>query len=211
MKNRFEAVFLEGVSLDITVKNTIQSAEIVGVRVRDNVVRPGEVLEATLFLRSYGGELTTLTERITIPEDLQQERIQLLVCDVNVTNMFNMARATAKYRPQDLHQLINLFNERIGQNHIVISLFQMKAGAVVQGQELPSPPVSMMTLIGSTKRYAGKNSLTGGRILQRKNVPTQYVVSGCAVLELIVNHSDRDSEDVNADEVAQPMQGESSP
>jgi len=207
MNNSFTPVSLEQVSLEITIKNAIQFAKIVGVRIQNNVVRPGEVVEATVSLRPYGKELITVTERISIPEDLQQEKIQLLVCDVNITNLFESARASAKFQPQSLNQLIKLLGEQVSQNHIVLSLLQLKPGMVVQGKELPSPPVSMMTLMGTTKRYTGKNSLTRGRILVRKEVPTQYIVSGCAVLELTVNHSDR-AADVDADEVAKPIQGE---
>jgi hypothetical protein len=210
MNNRFTPVSLEQVSLEITIKNAIQQAEIVGVRIQDNIVRPGEVVEATISLRPYGKKLITVTKRITIPEDIQQEKLQLLVCDVNITNLVETARARAKFRPQSLNQLIKLLGEQVSQNHIVMSLLQLKPGMVVQGQELPSPPVSMMTLMGTTKRYAGKNSLTRGRILVREEVSTQYIVSGCAMLELIVNHSDR-GVDVDVDEVAKPIQGESEP
>jgi hypothetical protein len=210
MNNGFTPVSLEEVALDITIKDTIQFAEIVGVRIQNNIVRPGDVVEATISLRPYGGELTTITERITIPEDLQRGKIQLLICDVNITNLFESARAAAKFRPQNLDQLIELLGEQVSQNHIVMSLLQLKPGMVVQGQELPAPPVSMMTLMGTTKRYAGKNNLTRGRILLRKEIPTQYIVSGCAVLELTVNHSDR-GVDADADEIAKPIQGESLP
>jgi hypothetical protein len=208
MGNNFEPVSLEQVSLEITVKNTIQFAEIVGFRVQDNMVRPGETVETTVSLRPYGKDLTTITETITIPEDLQQEKIYLLVSDVNFNNMFEASRAAAKFQPQNLDQLMELLGKQVGRNYIVMSLFQMKPGAVVQGQELPSPPVSMMTLIRSTKRYAGKSTLTQGRILMQKNVPTQYLVSGYGILELVVNHSDKGVA-VETEESTKPIQGES--
>jgi hypothetical protein len=212
MNNSFTPVSLEEVSLDITIKDAIQSAEIVGVRIQNNVVRPGEVVEATISLRPYGEEeLITVTERIAIPEDLQRGKIQLLICDVNITNLFESARASAKFQPQNLDQLIELLGEQISQNHIVMSLLQLKPGMVVQGQELPSPPVSMMTLMGTTKRYAGRSNLTRGQILLRKEIPTQYIVSGCAVLELTVNHSDKGTDVVDTDESAKPIQGERLP
>jgi hypothetical protein len=126
-----------------------------------------------------------------------------------MTNLVEAARARARFQPQSLNQLIKLLEEQVSQNHIVMSLLQLKPGMVVQGQELPSPPVSILSLMGTTKRYTGKNSLTRGRILVRKDVPTQYIVSGCTVLELTVNHSDR-GVDVDADDVAaEPIQGES--
>jgi hypothetical protein len=209
MGNAFEPVSLERVSLEMTVKDVIEFAEITGVRVQDNLVQPGEAVEATISLRPYGKDLTTITETITIPEDLQSERILLFVSDVNINNMFEFSRAAATFQPQSLNQLIDLLGRQVGRNHVMLSLFQPKPGAVVQGQELPSPPVSMMALIGSTKR-AGKNAMTQGRVLLRQNVPTPYVVSGYAMLELVVDHRTK-SVAGESEESAKPIQGESSP
>ena len=210
MGNAFEPVSLERVSLEMTVQNTIEFAEITGVRVQDNLVQPGETVEVTITLRPYGKNLTTITETITIPEDLQSERILLFVSDVNINKMFEASRAAATFQPQSLNQLIDLLGRQVGRNHVTLSLFQPKPGAVVQGQELPSPPVSMMTLLGSTRRSTGKNAMTQGRVLLRKNVPAPYVVSGYAMLELAVDHRTK-SVAGESEESAKPIQGESSP
>ena len=207
MNNKFEPISLEQVSLEMTIKDTLQFAEIVGVRVRDNIVSPGEDVEVTITLRPYGKELTTVTETVTIPEDIQQGSLQLLVCDANVSTTIEAIRANAKFQPQNLSQLKQLLSEKVSRNTIVISLLQLKPGAVVQGQELPSPPVSMMTIMNSTGRYAGKNSLTRGRILNRKYVPTHYVIAGCTALELLVDGKVTDR-DVYPDEPDKLRQGE---
>ncbi len=210
IRNRFEPVSVDRVSLEISVKNTLQLAEIVSLRVPDNVVSPSEDVEATIILQPYNQEAITVTETVTIPEDIQPGRIMLVVCDANITRMFDMARAGAKFQIKSLSQLTQLLREKIGRNTIVLSLFQPKPGAVVQGQEFPSPPVSMMTLMKSTGRHTGKNSLTRGRILRRKPVPTPYVVSGCTVLELTVNHT-ATSPDVFVGEPVNLKQGERIP
>lgn len=210
MNNRFEPVSLERVSLEMTVKNMLQVAEVMGVRVRNNVVSPGENVEATIILRPYNQELITVTETVAIPEDIQSGRIHLVVCDANITTAFDMARAGAKFQVRNLSQLTQLLRERVGRNTIVLSLFQPKPGAVVQGQELPSPPMSMMTLMTSTGRYVGKNSLTRGRILMRTSVPTQYVISGCTALELIVDHT-ATGRNVFVEEHDELRQGEKTP
>lgn len=189
LNNSFTPTSLEKVTMEVSIEPVIRAAEIIGLRIEDNVVRPGEDVEVAVSLRLYGEDTITITEQITIPENLHQEQIQLLACDVKFTNLLEAARATGKFQPQNLDQLIALLNEQVGPNHLVLSLLQLRPGFVVQGQELPSPPLSMMTLMGSTKRQTGKTSLTRGQILLREHIPTQYVLSGCTMLELFVDHN----------------------
>ena len=187
LNNRLEAVSLAKVRLEMDLKSALTSAEIVGVRVRDHIVHPGEDLETTITLRPYGQEDRSITGHLNIPEDIPQGALQLLACDANMTSGFEMIRAQAKFQPRTIEQLKERLQEHISRNTLVLSLFQMKPGAIVQGQELPSPPVSMMSLIGSSRRYAGKNSLTRGSIIARQMIATQYNLSGCTILPLLVD------------------------
>jgi hypothetical protein len=190
LNNPFTPVALQRVSLDMTVAHEIRKADLVGIRIEHDVVRAGEIMDIAIDLQPYGHrEVHTFVERLTIPETLQQEPVQLVVCDVNMTNLIEVARATGKFQPQSLEQTIALLNERASQHQFVLSLLQIKPGLVVQGRELPSPPLSMMTLMGTSKRHTGPNSMTRGRVLVKKYVPTPYVISGCTALPLLVDHS----------------------
>ena len=200
INNQFEPVDVERVAIEIVVKDAIQWAELLGVKVSDNMVRPGETFDVTMILRPYNSEITMITHPITIPENVQQETLQLIVCDANMNMTFENARAQARFQPQNLAQFKELLKEQLGRNTIVISLLQLQLGAVIQGKELPSPPISMMTLLTSTDRYTGKNNLTRGRILARATVPTPYVITGCTALELTVDHSFAERNNYNREE-----------
>jgi len=206
LNNKFEPVELEHVSLEITVKESIQFAEIVGVRVRNNVVKAGDIVEANITLRPYNDELITVSEEIRIPEDIRQSRLQLMICDAKLGTSIETMRARAKFQPQNLSQLRELLQDNISRNTIVMSLLQLKPGAVVLGRELPAPPISMLTLMSSSARHAGKNSLTRGRLLEKKRIPTHYVISGCTALELVVNHSATDGDFYTSNPDARPKE-----
>jgi hypothetical protein len=75
------------------------------------------------------------------------------------------------------------------QDQIVLSLLQIKPGLVVEGRELPSPPLSMLKLMATARRSSTNTSLTRGRLLLQKRIPTPYVISGCTALSLHVDHS----------------------
>lgn len=204
LKNPFAPVTLEQVSVEMTVTHDIRSAELVGVQIEHDVVQAGETLDVMMTLRPYGDEpALTIVEPITVPEILQNELVQLVVCDANASTMLDVGRAAEKYQPRSVDHLIRLLNERMQANQIVVSLLHIQPGLVVEGRELPSPPLSMLTLMGASRRASTHTSMTRGRILLRKQIPTSYVVNGCAALPLRVNHSGG-----NPDDIVYPMQGE---
>jgi hypothetical protein len=190
LNNPFTPVALERASLEMTVSHEIQAAELVGARIETDVVRAGETVEVMLDVRPYDGEgIETIVEQITIPEVLQDELVQLMICDAATTTMIEMGRATGKFQPQNVEQLITLFNEQMRQDQIVLSILQIKPGLVVEGRELPSPPLSMLKLMATARRSSTNTSLTRGRLLLQKHIPTPYVISGCTALGLRVDHS----------------------
>ncbi len=188
VNNQFAPFPVKRVAFEVTLRNAVRKAEIVGIRLKNNVVSPGEEVEATVTLRPAHQELTTITETVKIPEDMPRGRMQLLACDSTMDTMFNAARASAKFQPRSLAHLIRLLREQVGQNTLLLSVFQPRPGIVVQGKELPSPPVSMMSMMGRTHRYTTKDSLTQGRILAKESVAAPYMISGCTAIELTVNH-----------------------
>ncbi|PID60052.1 hypothetical protein CSB45_00760 [candidate division KSB3 bacterium] len=187
MNNQLESVDVRRVSLDMDLKNALRTAEITGLRVRNNIVHPGEEIDATVTLNPYNRNEMQITGRLTIPEEAHQGPLQLFACDATMTSHFDRTRAQAKFFPRTVEQLKERLQERLSTNTVVLFLFQLKPGAVVQGQELPSPPVSMLSLMSSSRTSTGKNSLTHGNIIARRMIPTQHAVSGCAVLPLQVD------------------------
>ena len=206
INNSLEPVSFEKVSLDMTIKNALTSAEIVGVRVRKHIVHPGDDVEAAITLRPYGQKELTIAGRLNIPEDMPQGGLQLFACDADMTSSLELIRAQAKFQPQTVKQLKERLQEKISHNTLVLSLFHLKPGAIVQGQELPAPPVSMISLMSSSRKYSGQNSLTRGSIIAHQAIPTQYNISGCTVLSLIVDGHLADSVQAAEDAEALPAE-----
>ena len=185
--NPFEPLALERVAFEMTVTDDIQTADIIGLRVAEQTLRPGDDLKTTITLRPYAAPQTTLTKTLKLPADLRHGVLKLLACDAKTVRQFDVMRANAKYQPQSLAHLQQLLQAAPGQNMIVLALFDPNPGAVVQGQELPSPPLSMMSLMSSTVRSTGQNSLTQGRFLVQQHLPTAYAITGCTTLDIEID------------------------
>ncbi|PIE33658.1 hypothetical protein CSA56_11130 [candidate division KSB3 bacterium] len=175
------------VSLEMNVTDQMRFAEIIGLRVGQDEFSPGEQIEAAVTLRPYGEKPFTVKDSLVVPEGTLQGRFQLFACDAKGTSTFEALRAQAKFHPQTVEQLHRILREKISSNTVALTLFQVRPGVVVQGQELPSPPVSMLSMVSSIRRSTGKNSLTQGQIVAHAMIPTQYTVAGCASLEVLIN------------------------
>lgn len=206
--NEFEPVSVERVSLEMTIQHLPQAADIIGMRVNNEVARPGDALEASITVQPYNAEPLTLTETLTIPQETASGVALLFACDADVTAAIETMRAQAKYTPQDLEQLKRLLQEKVNRNTLVLSLLDLKPGAVIQGQEFPSPPLSMMSMLNSGRRFSGQNSLTRGRILARKLIGTEYVMSGCSALPIRIDGhlTETDAEEAGQMQPVQPIE-----
>ena len=187
VQNPLMPVAFKKVSLEMNARDHVQFAEIVGLSVHKNVISPGEEVDATITLRPYGEEPVTVEESLLIPEDTLQGSLQLFACDANVTSTFETLRAQAKFQPQTIEQLKHILMEKISSNTIVMTLFQPRPGVVIRGKELPSPPVSLLSMMSSTRRSTGKNSLTRGRVVAHSTIPMPYNIAGCTNLELVID------------------------
>ena len=204
LENKFEPVKLNKVSLEMTVRHATQTADIVGISLPEETYRPGEQVETRLTLQPYNQEAVSISETMTIPQETPRGMLVLFACDADATTMIETMRAQARYMPQDLEQLRQILQETVSRNTIVLSLLDMKPGAIIQGQEFPSPPLSVTAMMASGPRLSARNSLTRGRILARKQIPTEFIVSGCAALPIEVDG--QLTETTEEDAAPQPME-----
>ncbi len=187
IENKFEPISLSKVSVEMTVRHAPQTADIVGIGLTEDIFRPGEQIETSLALQPYNGDAVTLSDTLTIPQETPHGNLILFACDADATMMIETMRAQARYMPQDLEQLTRLLRDTVSRNTIVLSLLDLKPGVVIQGQEFPSPPLSVTAMMTSGSRLSANNSLTRGRIVARKYISTEFIVSGCAALPIQVD------------------------
>jgi len=187
MENKFEPVRLNKVAVEMTVRHATPTAEITGIKLKETIFRPGEEIETLLSLQPYGQEAVSMSQTLTIPQETPRGMMLLFACDADATTMIETMRAQAKYMPQDLEQLTRLLRDTVSRNTIVMSLLDLKPGVIIQGQEFPTPPLSMTAMMTSGSRSSIKNSLTRGRILARTYLATDFIVNGCAALPIQVD------------------------
>ena len=108
--------------------------------------------------------------------------LTVIVCDARGSIQMTQTRNPEKLRPHSFTQLIELFQEIEKNNEIVVRVFTPFGGVTVRGQELPSLPPSLVSIMSSS-RETGIQSF-GGEISQR--IPTEWAISGYHQLQVKV-------------------------
>jgi hypothetical protein len=182
MDNQFQKVDVQHVDLEIELSDTPLSAVIEGIRIDKFEVKPGEDINLTVILKPYGGESTLLRKTITIPEDLPDGELTVIVCDARGSIQMTAATTPGKLKPHSFEQLVELFQEIEKNNEVVVRILTPFSGVTVRGQELPSLPPSLVSIMSSS-RETGVESF-GGEIFHK--ILTKWVISGYHQLQVKV-------------------------
>lgn len=182
MNNQFEKVDVQDINLEVELSDTPLSAVIEGIRIDKLEVKPGEDINLTVIVKPYGDEYTLVRTKIAIPEDLPDGELTVIVCDAQSSIQMTQTRNPEKLIPHNFTQLIELFQEIEKNNEIVIRIFTPLGGVRIRGQELPSLPASLVSIMSSS-RETGIQSFPG-EISQR--IPTKWAISGYHQLQVKV-------------------------
>lgn len=186
IRNRFEEVDIENITLDITFEEKQTSATIDDVRINKTTVKPGDSVMLTISITPYMQETITKQVEVAIPKDMPEGRALLRISDATATVSWDRTRAPMRSRVTDLGQIIKQIQEEESNNNIIIDLFYPKAGVTVGGEELPALPLTALNVISSTKQV-GTSGPTLGTIFSRQKVQTDYVISGSASLQIVID------------------------
>lgn len=185
LRNNLEEARVQGLNLDIWVENRRRTARIFSARVDKRIVRPGEEVQATIFLEPYRDENQTLSFTITVPEDASEGRLALKLSDAAAAMAWEHKRASQRFQFHNLAQLLDMLRELNRNDQLIAQLVMARSGAVVRGQELPSLPPSALAILRGLQQE-GEGGMTYEEVLEEKKVPTDYVLSGQIVLPLTV-------------------------
>lgn len=190
IQNRFEQVRIERVQIEIEVEERRRTASIEEVRVDRTRLRPGEHVRAKVLLRPYLDEPFEQEVALRIPPDLADRELILVVGDARSALMLEQNRAPGRYAPGDLRHLLQLLAYEERNDELIMALMSPDRGLTVQAQELPSLPLSMLTVLDRVEQERTMQSVSG-HVLARRRVRTDYVLSGGRTLRLTVDRRAR--------------------
>jgi len=186
--NPFQKVEVEGISVDISIKDKRNTARIEGLRINKKRYKPGDEIQMFITLRPYLEQPIFQKATVTIPKDIPDGIARLMVSSVSANESWQRNRAPLNFRPKNIEQLIKLLQRGESRNSIIIEIYVPKVGMTVQGEEMPELPLSALSVM-TYSTQAGAGGFTRGTTLLRETLPTEYFISGGATLRLIIDRN----------------------
>lgn len=167
-----------------------RTALLEGARLNQTEARPGDTVDLEATLRPYEAEERVVHLKVKLPDNLAPGPLRIVVSDGATLDHMSAGGASAiaaitGQHPMALADTVTEMNRMHSNDGIYVTLLDHAAQAELDGQTLPSLPLSMANVLEPLKA-AQKMQLTGESIVEAGSAHTDYAVSGSQVLTLDV-------------------------
>lgn len=184
--NPIQRPLVNKVSIRIDQSAERKAAVIEEVRADREEIKPGEEMTLAVIIRPYRQDRITRTVKIKLPETAERGReMRVMVSDAMTFEAAEGRFGRAPAQARSLDDLISQLNQVHPSSAFYIRVSQSTPGAFVNQQALPSLPLSVLSVIGSTQTAANTVAATDSALLVRIE-PVDYPVSGRRSILLMV-------------------------
>lgn len=185
LSNSYQSSDIESVQLSFEALPQKKLAFIQRLVTDKTVVRPGEKVRVTAYLKEYQGEVHKISESLTVPENLNVRRIGVFAGSGETLTRVEARSTPQRFQPNSFEKLVELLNARRKNNFVFFQIRQPDQGVMVDGAELPGLPPSVLSVIRAQKS-SGNIVALRDRVLIEMQIETEYAVSGGRSLMLTV-------------------------
>ena len=182
LNNEFEPMTVERVDVSITAHTETRTATLDRVWLDDPRPRLGRPLPLRIAIRTRRDDEILRTVMINLPTSTTG-RLQLLVSDGATLAQRERQQTGQAATAANVLQLIDALNDARRNNRLYIQLLRDDAGAVVNGQRLPSLPASVLGVLSADQRPGVFTPLRTA-VLREWSIPFDHVISGSRRLSI---------------------------
>ena len=187
--NDFETPKIESVELNFTALPKKSLATIQRIEVDKTIVKPGDKIGLTVYVKEFQGKEVKLQQDLAVPNDIQSKRLTVFAGSGDMLRQLEFRSAPQKFRPRSFKQLLELLENRRKNNFLVFQLRESNKGVLVGGEEFPSLPPSILSVMNSQKS-SGNVVLLRDRVLKEERVQLDFSISGGRSITLRVEPKD---------------------
>jgi len=179
LNSGFDGIDVTGINVDVTSSDTKSSGVLNRLWVDKTEVHRGETVEIQAFARKDNG--TEFVQRIPvkIPVDAPIGSMVVLVGDGNSINVADLrTQGGAESVPKDLGQLVRTINSLKRNNRLYVKVLQSGVGAVVNNEEMPTLPPSVLATLNSQRTAGGYAPLSVATLTESELPPSEFVIVG---------------------------------
>ena len=178
LNSGFNSLDLRGIDVDVTSTDSRSSGSLNRLWIDKTEARRGESIEMQAFARNDNG--SEFVERIplVIPADAPIGPLVITVGDGAALNQADRAQPAADFSPRDLGQLVRVINKLKRNNRLYVRMMRAGAGAIVNNEEMPVLPPSMLATLGSSRTSGGYTPMSVSTLEEHELPPSQFIISG---------------------------------
>ena len=185
MDNPFLSVPVRDVRFEIAVDESLHTASVGEIRTPGGKFRPGETVPFEVLLRSFHGSERTISGQMILPPYVPHGPLALWAGSAANAEKLDAKRAPGRYAPRNFAHLLDLLRDEERNDDLVVEVISQDRGVTVDGEELLSPPSSVLSILRMA-RQSGALDRTEGAVVARVRIRTDFVLSGQQQTAMVV-------------------------
>jgi hypothetical protein len=161
----FADLRVEGVEISVRSRNERSVAMLEQVWSSQSEVKPGDHIEVFGLLRLPGGQMVTQRIPVDIPESVNDKGLMLAVGGGGAINSLQYRFTQPGSSARDIHQLVKALNRMRRNNRLYALLMAPQRSFMLEGDEYPSPPPSLIQTFMSDPAAASSLTLSGTSVV----------------------------------------------
>jgi hypothetical protein len=182
----FDALDVRGIELEVTSLDRRSTGTLNRLWIDKTEVERGEKIEIQVFARHENG--SEFVERIPlqIPADAPLGPLVVVVGDGASMNQAEVRQPSGDFTPRDLSQLVRSINKLKRNNRLYVKVLRSGTGAIVNNEEMPVLPPSVLATLGSSRTSGGYTPLSIATLTESELAPSQFIISGQQTITISV-------------------------
>jgi len=175
----FEDVTIEGIELEIEAFEQRRIGVVDRVWINRTDVRRGESVDVQIYARTGDGREIVERVPVEIPEDAPLGKLLVIVGDGSSIQAYDGRPPLVSLGSvQNLSQLIRALNRLRKNDRLYVKIVRATTGAVVNNEELPLLPPSMLATMGSDRTAGGYQPVQYATLKEIEIPPGDYILAG---------------------------------
>ncbi|MBZ5498443.1 MAG: hypothetical protein LAP85_18750 [Acidobacteriia bacterium] len=176
----------ENIDLDISAVEDDRAAVLDSLRMDRSELKAGEFFNLEVVCQRANGEVIKDSYPVKVPVGITPGPLSVFVADGTTIMEMDAREQGEDLIPRDLTQVIKFINNLRKNDRLYLRMFRREAGAVINGEGLPGLPPSILSILRSERNTGSMSPLQTLPLLEYEFPPSNYVISGSKLLNLVI-------------------------